>query len=68
MKLISFSFKKNIYLVGCSRPLLGHVGPSFLTRDQTWIPCYGTTRKVPLFHSYNNPIIVLYLQRRDEET
>ena len=39
-----------IYLFGCPRSQLQHVGSSSLTRDQTWAPCTGSLQSQALDH------------------
>ena len=45
-----FFFLMLIYLFGCARSWLQHVGSSSLTRYRTWAPCIGSVESQPLDH------------------
>ena len=46
----------NIYLFSCTRSRLRRLGSSSLTRDQTWVPCFGSSESQPLDH-LGSPLI-----------
>ena len=57
----------NIYLFGASRPQLlrggsslRHAGSSSLTRNQTWVPCVGSSESQPLEHQGSPCLLCLW--------